>query len=83
MSNTGTTTSGPSGGGTLTGMAAVEQVFHFLDGPADVLRCPLRHRVPPVARARVRRLGVAGQVPAREAAGQGAPVRGRAAAGAG
>ena len=29
---------GSSGsGGTLTGMAAVEQVFHFLDGPADVL----------------------------------------------
>ena len=26
-----------SNGGTLTGMAAVEQVFHFLDGPADVL----------------------------------------------
>ena len=31
--------SGPSGpsGGTLTGMGAVEHVFHFLDGPADVL----------------------------------------------
>ena len=26
-----------SNGGTLTGMAAVEQVFHFLDNPADVL----------------------------------------------
>ena len=34
MSNPGN--SGP--GSTLTGMAAVEQVFHFLDGPADVLR---------------------------------------------
>ena len=33
MSNSGDI----SGGGTLTGMAAVEQVFHFLDGPADVL----------------------------------------------
>ena len=29
--------SSSNGGGTLTGMAAVEQVFHFLDGPADVL----------------------------------------------
>ena len=28
---------GSGGGGILTGMAAVEQVFHFLDGPADVL----------------------------------------------
>ena len=44
-SNTGNNSGGPSGsggggsssGGTLTGMAAVEQVFHFLDGPADVL----------------------------------------------
>ena len=27
---------GPSGAA-LTGMAAVEHVFHFLDGPADVL----------------------------------------------
>ena len=42
-SNTGNDNhGGPSGGGggsggTLTGMAAVEQVFHFLDGPADVL----------------------------------------------
>ena len=35
MSSSGTS-SGP-GGGTLTGMAAVEHVFHFLDGPADVL----------------------------------------------
>ena len=26
-----------SNGSTLTGMAVVEQVFHFLDGPADVL----------------------------------------------
>ena len=32
-SNSGTTTTGA----TLTGMAAVEHVFHFLDGPADVL----------------------------------------------
>jgi len=47
MSGYGNNSSGPSGGGgggngnnggTLTGMAAVEQVFHFLDGPADVLR---------------------------------------------
>ena len=29
--------SSSNGGGTLTGMAVVEQVFHFLDGPADVL----------------------------------------------
>ena len=29
--------SGSSNGGTLTGMAAVEHVFHFLDGPAEVL----------------------------------------------
>ena len=44
-SNTGKNSSDPSGsggggcgsGGTLTGMAAIEQVFHFLDGPADVL----------------------------------------------
>ena len=36
MSNSGNS-SGISGGGTLTGMAAVERVFHFLDGPADVL----------------------------------------------
>ena len=36
MNNTGNS-SGSSGGGTLAGMAAVEQVFHFLDGPADVL----------------------------------------------
>ena len=42
-SNTSNNSGGPSGsggcgGGSLTGMAAVEQVFHFLDGPADVLR---------------------------------------------
>ena len=36
MSNSGNS-SGSSNGGTLTGMAAVEHVFHFLDGPADVL----------------------------------------------
>ena len=36
MSNSGNS-SDSSSGGTLTGMAAVEQVFHFLDGPADVL----------------------------------------------
>ena len=28
---------GPDGGSTLTGMATVEKVFHFLDTPADVL----------------------------------------------
>ena len=37
MSNTAACGSSSSNGGTLTGMAAVEQVFHFLDGPADVL----------------------------------------------
>ena len=39
MSNTdsGASSSSSSGGGTLTGMAAVGHVFHFLDGPADVL----------------------------------------------
>ena len=36
-SNTGNSSNSSSNGGTLTGMAAVEQVFHFLDGPADVL----------------------------------------------
>ena len=36
MNNAGNS-SDSSNGGTLTGMAAVEQVFHFLDGPADVL----------------------------------------------
>jgi len=35
MNNTDNNSGG--NGGTLTGMAAVEQVFHFLDGPADVL----------------------------------------------
>ena len=37
-SNTGNSSDSIGNGGTLTGMAAVEQVFHFLDGPADVLR---------------------------------------------
>ena len=31
-------------GGTLTGMAAVEHVFHFLDGPAEVLRASTASR---------------------------------------
>ena len=51
-SNTGNNSGGPSGsggggsdsGGTLTGMAAVEQVFHFLDGPAEVLRASTASR---------------------------------------
>ena len=33
-----------SNGGTLTGMAAVEHVFHFLDGPAEVLRASTASR---------------------------------------
>ena len=37
MSNTNSGASSSGGGGTLTGMTAVGQVFHFLDGPADVL----------------------------------------------
>ena len=37
MLNTGNSGPGSINGSTLTGMAAVEQVFHFLDGPADVL----------------------------------------------
>ena len=36
-STSSTSTSSDSGSSTLTGMAAVEQVFHFLDGPTDVL----------------------------------------------
>jgi len=36
-STSSTSTSSDSGSSTLIGMAAVEQVFHFLDGPADVL----------------------------------------------
>ena len=32
-----TSNSNSSNGGTLIGMAAVEHVFHFLDGPAEVL----------------------------------------------
>ena len=51
-SNTGNNSGGPSGsggggcgsGGTLTGMAAIEQVFHFLDGPADVLSSAIASR---------------------------------------
>ena len=33
-----------SNGGTLTGTAAVEHVFHFLDGPAEVLRASTASR---------------------------------------
>ena len=36
--------SNSSNGGTLTGMAAVEHVFHFLDGPAEVLRASTASR---------------------------------------
>ena len=54
MSNTASSTGGPSGG-TLTGMAAVEQVFHFLGHPADVL-------IPPTAGRRWRALACADSV---------------------
>ena len=36
--------SSSNGPGTLTGMAAVEHVFHFLDGPAEVLRASTASR---------------------------------------
>ena len=39
-----TSNSNSSNGGTLTGMAAVEHVFHFLDGPAEVLRASTASR---------------------------------------
>ena len=39
-----TSNSNTSNGGTLTGMAAVEHVFHFLDGPAEVLRASTASR---------------------------------------
>ena len=39
-----TSNSNSSNGGTLTGMAAVEHVFHFLEGPAEVLRASTASR---------------------------------------
>ena len=39
-----TSSNSSSNDGTLTGMAAVEHVFHFLDGPAEVLRASTASR---------------------------------------
>ena len=44
ISNTASSGGSGGSGGTLTGLSAVEYVFHFLDGPAEVLRASTASR---------------------------------------